>query len=205
MRSKPRASLPTPGCRWQDAPYGDPEAELAEYWKTDKGVWHYSLPDPGMGKRSVASVAGFITASARAKLLAAMQQLVTQGDQVFMCDTDSVVTSGRLPASMVGSDLGQWDLEDSSPASDCEFVAPKQYTFRSRTKCKGIRQPRQGNSEYRQAQFSKWSTDVLSTDPQRQVRLEEEAMVKDVDKKVTGENRKRKEKGYNRFNDPLVL
>ena len=134
-----------------------------------------------------------------------MQNLLYQGDQVFMCDTDSVVTSGTLPASMVGSDLGQWELETSSPARDCEFVAPKQYTFRGTTKCKGIRKPRQGNSEYRQAKFSKWSTEVLSTDPQRQARLEEGAMVKDVDKKVTGENRKRMERGYNRFNDPLIL
>ena len=65
--------------------------------------------------------------------------------------------------------------------------APKQYTFQGETKCKGIRHPVQGNNTYTQAQFSKWSTDLLSTNPERNERLEHGALVTQITKTVTGE------------------
>ena len=158
-----------------------------------------------MGVKSVASVAGYITAAARAKLLVAMQALLKDGHKVFMCDTDSVVTNGTLPEHLVGKALGQWELEETSPGSDCEFLAPKFYTFQGETKCKGIREPVQGNNIYTQAQFSKWSTDLLSTNSERNERLEHGALVTQITKTVTGENRKRVDAGLNKFNNPIVL
>ena len=113
-------------CRWDDFPRGEIEQGLSEYWETDEGIWRYELPEDGMGVKSVASVAGYITAAARAKLLVAMQALLKDGHKVFMCDTDSVVTNGTLPEQLVGKALGQWELEETSPGNKCEFLAPKE-------------------------------------------------------------------------------
>lgn len=109
---------------------------------------------------------------------------------MFTCDTDSILTNGVLPAAIVGKELGQWDLEGRCFGSQRDFIAPKQYMFKTVVKCKGIRKPVWGGMEYRQPWFSKWSTDLLSTLSERNERIEQEAKVIDVVKNLTGINTK---------------
>lgn len=201
-----RDSLPArTGCRWTDTPEGDMTQEDQQYWETNDGIYRWTEPEPGMGERSVCCVAGYITSLARATLLSAMRTLYRQGSRVYMCDTDSIITDGILPETMVGNELGKWELESVSKGSDCQFNAPKHYTFDNHTKCKGIRSPERDRQEYQQAQFSRWATDLLSIDTKRNERLEHGAMVKPVVKTVTGQNRKRLVSGDNRATDPIVL
>lgn len=190
-------------CRWFDYPCGNMDHEPTDYWYSGGTVYRWREPEDGMGKRSVCSIAGYITSKARAKLLETMHTLHKQGSNVFMCDTDSIVTDGTLPASMVGNSLGAWELEDTSPGEECEFSAPKHYSFNQEHKCKGIRNPQRGISTYVQAQFSKWTTDLMNH--KRRERLEHGAMVRDVTKTVTGVNSKRISRGKDAFNGPIVV
>lgn len=192
-------------CRWEDYIEGDMDKGLADYWETPEGIYRWQEPEPGMGRRSVCSIAGYITCLARATLLQAMQSLHRQGHRVYMCDTDSIVTDGRLPRDYIGEGLGKWKLEEVSDGGACEFVAPKHYTFSGDTKCKGVRKPVMGVDTYTQSQFSKWTTDFLSHNVSRNERLEYGAMVKDVTKTVTGSNNKRIVKDSPGPTYPLVV
>ena len=190
-------------CRWFDYPCGNMDEQPVDYWFSGGTVYRWQEPEDTMGHRAVCSIAGYITSKARAKLLETMHTLHQQGSKVFMCDTDSIVTDGALPASMVGNGLGNWKLEDTSPGEACDFVAPKHYTFNQDSKCKGIRNPQRGVNIYVQARFSKWTTELLSY--KNQGKLEQGALVKDVAETVTGKNCKRISHGKNAFNSPIVL
>ncbi len=192
-------------CRWQGWPLGDPRLLKMDYMETETGIFRYSLPEEGMGRNSICAIAGYITTLARAKLWDAMAYIVTCGDRVFMTDTDSIVTNGFLPDCWVGKELGQWELEAESPIEECEFYAPKHYTFRNLAKIKGIREAKPGISEYDQVQFSRWQTDLLSTKREQNSRIDIGAFVKSVHKVVSGDNRKRRVLGKNRPTYPLVL
>ena len=192
-------------CRWQDLVEGNPEAGFAEYLETEGKIYRFEPAEEGMGDNSICSIAGFITAMARAKLWRAMAVLLEQGNTVHMTDTDSIVTDGHLPASMVGKTLGQWDLEETSPATGCSFHAPKHYTFNEEAKIKGVRNALPGVSTYQQAQFSRWQTDFLSKNPERRARLESGAFVGTIIKEIAGHNLKRVSQGDGRSNLPLVL
>lgn len=191
-------------CRWSDYVDGSMDSGKASYWETEEGIYRWSEPEEGMGRKSVCSIAGYITSLARATLLEVMQGLILNGSRVFMCDTDSVITDGRLPASLCTDGLGGWKLEEEADGETCDFMAPKHYTFDNVTKCKGVRKPEPGVSTYTQAQFSKWQTDFMSGNPARNGRLEHGAMVTDVTKTVTGQNKKRRTDG-NGPTYPLVL
>ena len=192
-------------CRWSDLVEGNMALGSAEYLETEGKIYRFEPAEEGMGDNSICSIAGFITASARAKLWRAMAQLVQDGGRVFMTDTDSIVTDGELPSSWVGKELGQWELEKSSPAAGCSFHAPKHYTFNEEAKIKGVRQAMPGVSTYQQAQFSRWQTDFLSKNPERRERLESGAFVGQVVKEISGVNLKRCSQGEGRANIPLVL
>ena len=193
------------GCRWDGYPCGNVNEPLTEYLQTETGIYRFVPAEEGMGANSIASVAGYITASARAVLWRAMADLRKNGHTIFMCDTDSIVTDGIMDPSMVGSDLGLWDLEETAAPEDCSFTAPKHYVFNNKAKIKGIRDAEPDVSIYRQAQFSRWQTDLLSKRPERARRLEEGASVVQIEKFVTGENRKRNVIGDNMPTDPLEL
>lgn len=192
-------------CRWKDFVCGDFELGQAEYLDTERGIYRFKEAEKGMGANSVAAIAGYITCSARAVLWKAMAQLIEKGNTVFACDTDSIFTDGHLPKELVGSGLGQWTLEETSPGSECRFYAPKHYTFKNQAKIKGIRDAQPNVSEYTQAQFSRWQTDLLSKDPKRRERLESGAFVGEVVKRVEGLNNKREDGGCNAPTNPLVL
>ena len=192
-------------CRWSDLVEGNLDLGEAEYLETEGKIYRFEPAAEGMGDNSICSIAGFITAMARAKLWRAMAKLLEQGDRVFMTDTDSIVTDGHLPPSMVGKALGQWDLEESSPAAGCSFHAPKHYTFNEEAKIKGVRNAQPDVSTYQQAQFSRWQTDFLSKNPERRARLESGAFVGMIVKQIAGDNRKRCSMGADCANVPLVL
>ena len=192
-----------PVTRWTDFPLGIIEgAEACDYLAMGGRFWRWEEAEPGMGRRSICSIAGFITSRARAELLLAMRELHRSGAKIFMCDTDSIVTTGTLPDRLTGDDLGQWKLEESCPGEDAEFTAPKHYAFGDHIKCKGIRKPARGVYAYKQAQFSKFTTDLLSRRQERRDRLDRGVLVADLDKEVSGHNRKRSDVA-NGFNEPL--
>ncbi len=192
-------------CRWKAFPEGNPQLLQMDYLETEDGIYRYEPAEEGMGINSICAIAGYITAMARAKLWDAMAYIITTGHTVYMTDTDSLVTDGALPDSWVSNELGDWTLEETSPAHECSFHAPKHYTFGNLAKIKGIRQAKPGINEYDQVQFSRWQTDLLSTDPKRRDRIEIGAFVKSIHKVVTGDNRKRRVLGDNRPSYPLVF
>lgn len=190
--------------RWQDYPNGDFEAPMADYLATEEGIYRYKPGEDGMGKNSVCSVAGYVTAAARAKLWRALALLRAANSGVYMVDTDSIVTDGILPPSECGNGLGQWQLEQEALSEECRFNAPKDYTFANLAKCKGIRQAEPDKRDYRQAKFSRWQTQLMSRSPEVRSQLERGAIVSQVDKHVSGTNHKRESRGPDSFNDPIV-
>ena len=190
--------------RWQDFPEGDPSQPVADYLLAEDGIYRYVPAEPGMGQNSVCSIAGYVTAAARAKLWRALAMLREAGHGVYMVDTDSIITDGELPAHVCGNGLGQWQLEQTSPAEDCIFNAPKDYTFGGAAKCKGIRQPMPGIRDYEQVKFSRWQTQLMSRHDDVREQLEHGAIVSMISKHVLGRNNKRVSRGDNAFNDPIV-
>ena len=190
--------------RWQDFPCGDVEQPMADYLLAEDGIYRYSPAEPGMGKNSVCSVAGYVTSAARAKLWRALAMLREAGHGVYMVDTDSIITDGTLPPQVCGDALGQWQLEQESLSQDCRFNAPKDYTFDGVAKCKGIREAVPDVRDYEQVRFSRWQTQLMSRHGDVREQLEHGAVVTMVAKHVTGANNKRLSRGMDAFNDPLV-
>lgn len=176
-----------------------------DYLDNGEHIYRYEPPEEGMGSSSIASIAGFITSMARSVLWWAMRYLRENDYGIYMVDTDSLITDGELPSNFIGKDIGNWELEEVSEPHLCEFRAPKHYSFADITKIKGIREAKRGQSIYRQPQFSKWSTNLKSKSQGMSNRLEKGALVKDIIKIVTGENKKRIVIGENMFNLPLEL
>ena len=190
--------------RWQDFPEGNPNKEMTDYLLAENGIYKYQPAEPGMGENSVCSIAGYVTSAARAKLWDALAILHKKGSEIYMVDTDSIITDGTLPKAMCGSGLGQWELESESPSEECIFNAPKDYTFKNLAKCKGIRNPVPGEREYEQIKFSRWQTQLLSVKEDIREQLEFGAVVGMIRKNVSGMNRKRVRRGSNLPNDPIV-
>lgn len=76
------------------------------------------------------AIGAFITAEARLKLYRAMLPIQ---DKVYYCDTDSIVTTEKLPVS---NKLGELKLEGTSDRA-C-FLLPKTYVFGNQVKMKGF-------------------------------------------------------------------
>ena len=100
-------------------------------------------------------IAAWITALARVRLLEGL--LLLPPESLYYCDTDSIVTSARLPDSIVGEKLGQFKVErwkNGHPMDNiviASFVAPKVYSLKgtrkgeSKAKAKGFAQFGGGN------------------------------------------------------------
>ena len=190
--------------RWQDFPEGDPERPITDYLLTEDGLYRYMPAEKGMGANSVCSVAGYITAAARAKLWRSLALLLENGHGIYMVDTDSIITDGIMPSQVCGSGIGQWELETESSSETCRFNAPKDYTFDGEAKCKGIREALPDVRDYTQARFSRWQTQLMSRHEDIRNQIENGAVVTMVSKHVTGINNKRVSRGANAFNDPIV-
>jgi len=76
------------------------------------------------------AIGAFITAEARLKLYRAMLPIQ---DKVYYCDTDSIVTTEKLPVSR---ELGELKLEGRTDRA-C-FLLPKSYIFGNEVKMKGF-------------------------------------------------------------------
>lgn len=190
--------------RWQDFPNGDPTQEIQDYLLAEDGIYKYIKAEAGMGENSVCSVAGYVTSAARAKLWQALAILHKANSNIYMVDTDSIITDGTLPDSICGTGLGQWEIESESPSENCIFNAPKDYTFNNVAKCKGIREPLPEQRVYEQLKFSRWQTQLLSVRKDIRNQLESGAVVGAISKTVTGLNKKRRSRGPNQPNDPIV-
>lgn len=70
--------------------------------------------------------AAIVTARSRHFLGAGLELALDQGGEIYYSDTDSIVTSVRLPEDLVGSELGAWKLEYI--VRDGIFLAPKLYS-----------------------------------------------------------------------------
>ena len=195
-------SIDWPTFRYRDYIEGDLSKGQADYINEGGKVYRYDPAKPGMGPRSICSVAGCITSMARAKLMLQLMNIVKQGGIPYYVDTDSLITDMVIPVS---SDLGGWELEDTSPSEGCRFDGPKHYTFNDVTKCKGIREARRGVNTYTQNQFSNHRTQLLSTRLSKHAELERGAVIDTVTKTVSGINNKRISAGQNRPNNPIVL
>lgn len=79
---------------------------------------------------SNAAIGAMITAEARIKLWKAMSQVQ---DELYYCDTDSIITTRQLPTS---DKLGELKLEGT--AHEACFLLPKTYRFGSEAKMKGF-------------------------------------------------------------------
>ena len=185
--------------------------ELAEwdYWQLNRQLYRApTLPDLGVSKSAVVSIAGYVAAKGRAVLWRALAAVVNRGGQLFLCDTDSVVSDVPLPAAMVSStELGKWKLE-SEPGlrgEDCTFWAPKHYQIGGVLKMKGVREPVPGATVHPQAVFPKFMTDLMGRQASRRERLQTGAVIRYMEKKVTGLNRKRLEQGDDLPTLPIVL
>ena len=196
--------------RWADYCKKDKDGRVMldsakEYWRVDEDrIYQYHESTGGMGRRSVCSIAGYITAKARAVMWRSLYGVHKSGATIYYCDTDSIHTDGVMPSHMVGDGLGQWALEKESPGKECEYNCPKDYVFANKATMKGIRNPVRGVSTYDQPQFPNFLTDLVTAMKSRGWRRESGAVIKNVTKTVTHINNKRVIKGVGPT-EPLTL
>jgi len=83
-------------------------------------------------------IAAWITALARVRLLEGL--LLLPFESVYYCDTDSIVTSERLPKEIVGEKLGQFKIEKWKDKTNMDnivsanFIGPKVYSLKGTKK-----------------------------------------------------------------------
>ena len=177
-----------------------------EYWQQGNDLWAIEIKEVRhLARSAVCSIAGYITAKGRAVLWRAMADILSRGGQVYMCDTDSVVTNMTLPDHLVSETvLGLWKEEAKLITQDSYFYAPKHYFMDGKLVLKGVRKPTDG-SEHPQEVFPNFMTDLTSKNPTRRERLESGAVIKHIVKRPTGYNGKRIEQGENLPTLPIVL
>ena len=175
-----------------------------DYWQVGNDLYAYE-DGQGLARHSICSVAGYITAKARALLWDALAAVIDIGGQLYMCDTDSVVCNIPLPAALVDDkELGKFGLEGIAAGSECIFYAPKHYVYKGDIKLKGVRNPGTGNAHMQEI-FPNFTTDLMSTNPNRRMRLENGAVITRIIKRPTGKNDKRIEMGDGLPTLPIVL
>ena len=180
------------------------DGEEHEYWQQGDKLYRF-VGGSGLARHSICSIAGYITAKARALLWTALAAVITQGGELYMCDTDSVVCNIPLPAVLVDdSELGKFALEGLVEGDTCEFMAPKHYTYGGKQKLKGVRKPTDGKV-HPQDIFPNFTTDLMSANPTRRMRLETGAVITRIHKSPSGKNDKRIELGYGLPTLPIVL
>lgn len=182
----------------------DWDGKETHYWQSGDKLYAYE-DGVGLARHSICSIAGYITAKARALLWNALAAVITMGGQLYMCDTDSVVCNMPLPDFFVhDTKLGKFGLEGIADGKDCAFYAPKHYIYKGDIKLKGVRKPTLAD-EHPQDIFPNFTTDLMSTNPTRRMRLETGAVITRVIKKPTGKNDKRIELGEGLPTMPIVL
>ena len=175
-----------------------------DYWQVGDKLYAYADGD-GLARHSICSIAGYITAKARALLWNALAAVITNGGQLYMCDTDSVVCNIPLPDMFVhDTELGRFALEGLADGSECSFYAPKHYIYKGDLKLKGVRNPTNGD-KHPQDVFPNFTTDLMSANPARRMRLETGAVLTRIVKQPTGKNEKRVELGDGLPTLPIVL
>ncbi len=174
------------------------------YWQRGGELYGYKDGE-GLARHSICSVAGYITAKARALLWNALAAVITMGGELYMCDTDSVVCNIALPPLFVDDkELGKFALEGMAAGNECTFLAPKHYVYKGKLKLKGVRNPT--NSDiHPQDIFPNFTTDLMSTNPKRRNRLETGAVITRINKSPSGKNDKRIELGWGLPTLPHVL
>ena len=164
-----------------------------KYWQHGPKLYRTykdNLPAP----ESVLSIAGYITARGRAKLWYTMDSILKRGGNVYMCDTDSVVSDILLPDDEVSdTELGKWKLEKVT--DNAYFYSPKDYVMDDKYVIKGIRDATAAR-EYDQQVFPNWTTSFLHN---------REPEMRMMHKFVSGRNAKREEQGENEFTLPLSV
>lgn len=182
----------------------DWEGEPIDYWQIADKLYRYT-DGVGLARHSICSIAGYITAKGRAVLWNALAAVVTQGGELYMCDTDSIVCDIPLPPSFVhDSELGRFALEGKVPGNTCDFQAPKHYSYGGKLKLKGVRNPTD-KGVHPQDVFPNFTTDLMSRNPARRERLEIGAVITRITKRPTGKNEKRVEMGDGMPTLPIVL
>ena len=184
------------------------DGTLKSYWQIGDRLWAQSKELLGLDRASICSIAGYITSKARAYLWQAMAMVLDVGGQLYMTDTDSIVTDKELPPSEVSpTELGKWKLEKITPGLECYFTAPKHYRMGEEYHIKGIRNPNAGDNEtgWEQVVFPRFMTDLTSANSIRGARLERDATLSYITKNPTGFNLKRVEVGDDRPTEVLVL
>ena len=179
----------------------------SDYLQLGERIWRYDSSEIGnLSRGSVCSIAGYITALGRASVWNAMASIIDAGGQIYMCDTDSVVSDVRLPDSMVSdTELGKWKLEGISEPAECDFVAPKHYIYQNQIKLKGVRNPAIGALIHKQTRFPRFMTDLSSKSLTRQANLEDGASISYIESEPTGINHKRREIGEGLPTLPFVI
>lgn len=187
--------------------YLDDDDTPYDYLQLGDSIWRYDERETGnLSHNAVCSIAGYITALGRAEVWRAMASIIDLGGQIYMCDTDSVVTDVRLPDSMVSdSELGKWALEGISEPKDCRFFAPKHYIYKNEIKLKGVRNPVIGELIHKQTRFPKFRTDLMSKSPIRRENLELGGSMAYIESEPTGINKKRREVGEGLPTLPFVI
>lgn len=178
----------------------------SDYWQVGDSLY-VCRPNPAgaTAGASVLSIAGYVTAKARAELWRGLARMLDMGATLFMTDTDCIVSDMELPPDMVSpTELGKYKLEDTIAGKDCRFYAPKHYIMRGRIVLKGVRNPTDGN-EHPQVVFPNFTTDLLSPNATRRERLDLGAVITRIIKRPSGVNNKRVEQGENMPTLPIVM
>jgi hypothetical protein len=114
---------------------GDPEKGWTEI-DAVAGIW--SVETVRQADHEHVGIAGTITSEARVRLHEALSSV----PEPLYCDTDSVHTVQKLPAKLIGSDLGEWKPEESNV--EAVYVGKKLYGMKrqdgtERLRIKGVR------------------------------------------------------------------
>lgn len=137
----------------------------------------------GYSVNSIPQIAGYITSKARKTLIDAIEDC--EG-YVYYVDTDSIITDNKIVGPNVhDSKLGYLKLEETSAPEDCNFMAPKHYTFNGKAKIKGVTKALLNEDSYIQNRVSKFRTNV------RQGKIEDGPEWTVIEKLVRGDNLKR--------------
>ena len=173
------------------------------------GLWYVYMPaETVFDKKSVPSIACWVTAMGRLKLLKAFRLVKEHGGRVYYCDTDSMITDlspGKMPVEIDSKKLGAWKYEGKSRGNRCWFFAPKHYCFDNKLTIKGVTTDALKGANklqcvFEQERWSKFSTDIKGD----MKRLAAGSCITRYRKFVLGINKKRNEPTTSGWTTPLL-
>ena len=177
------------------------------YWYCGERLFRQEAGDRPVKYKSVLSIAGYITAFARATMLYAIYDIYELGGFVYYCDTDSIVTDTMLPEHMVDNvELGKFKLERPDEALDgvldgrdwywgdeFEIAAPKHYREGYEFVIKGVFEPTSMNGPHDKTRFNKMMTNMTAKGSSRNALLEGGAKIHEGEIVTEGRNASRVE------------